>query len=482
MPAMAALGACDGSGGRAELTLCLWLSTSYFFMFVAYVAAQTLASTLPVPPPASGTVAISIVYWAFAFSSLWSPLLVHRVGAKACIQASFAMYGTFIAAWMYPRWWTLYPGAAMVGLAASPLWVSQGILITHFAQVYARRRGEEDASAHVGYFNGIFQCFLVLTGVAGNLMSSIVFDMDRKGKSTGASATAAVPQSTVFLLFSIYLLCVVIAIVCAAWNLPTTATVEAERVRYNLVVDGAEKLPTLWTTFNIMKQPRMLLMLPIFGAMGWIYSFVSADFTKGVIEPVLGERAIGAAMAVFYVACAVVSISVGRISDLVGRPTVICFSALLLYITLAVLKWQQPTSALAVYVLAVVIGAGLQSLRTPLAAQMSANYCDDIEAAFAATEMVTSIVGALGYLAATRISLDAKLDVAAVACAFGFACYYLESSMRGVSSNDDEGGGGSSSGKPKARAEARLARPPPLGARLCDQLLFQERRRAGTAS
>ena len=122
-------------GGRAALRSCLWLSVSYFFTFVAYLAAQTLASTLPIPPPASGTVAISIIYWAFTFSSLWSPLLVHHVGPKPCILASFAMYATFIAANMYPRWWTLYPGALMVGLAASPLWVSQGILITHFGAV-----------------------------------------------------------------------------------------------------------------------------------------------------------------------------------------------------------------------------------------------------------------------------------------------------------------------------------------------------------
>jgi hypothetical protein len=122
-------------GGRAALRSCLWLSVSYFFTFVAYLAAQTLASTLPIPPPASGTVAISIIYWAFTFSSLWSPLLVHHVGPKPCILASFAMYATFIAANMYPRWWTLYPGALMVGLAASPLWVSQGILITHFGAI-----------------------------------------------------------------------------------------------------------------------------------------------------------------------------------------------------------------------------------------------------------------------------------------------------------------------------------------------------------
>ena len=334
----------DNTGGRTELVLCLCLSTSYFFMFLAYIAAQTLAATLPIPPPASGTVAISIVYWAFTFSSLWSPLLVHRVGAKACIQVSFAMYGTFIAANMYPRWWTLYPGAAMVGLAASPLWVSQGILITHFAQVYARRRGEGDASAHVGYFNGIFQCFLVLTGVAGNLLSSVVFDAGSQQSSGGVPA--AVPQSTVNCLFGIYLACVVAAIVCAAWTLPTTATVGAERIRYNLVAKGDAKLPTIWTTLNIMQQPRMLLILPVFGAMGWIYSFVSADLTKGVIEPVLGERAVGTVMAVFYLACAVVSISVGRISDLLGRPVVLCFSALLIFATIGVLKWQVSWLAL----------------------------------------------------------------------------------------------------------------------------------------
>ena len=44
----------------------------------------------------------------------------------------------------------------MVGLAASPLWVSQGILITHFAMLFAEKRGDADGTAHVGFFNGIF--------------------------------------------------------------------------------------------------------------------------------------------------------------------------------------------------------------------------------------------------------------------------------------------------------------------------------------
>jgi hypothetical protein len=327
----------------------------------------------------------------------------------------------------------------------------------------------------VGYFNGIFQGFLVLTGVAGNLLSSLVFDLDRAAAAAGTDAAAssasgpsdgssqsaggggstAVPQSTVFLLFALYLVCVVLAIVCATCTLPTTAMVEVERERYGLVVKGAGKLPSLWTTVNIMKQPRMLLILPIFGAMGWIYSFVSADFTKGVIEPVMGERAIGQVMAVFYVACAVVSVSVGRVSDLLGRPAVLCFAALLIFITFGVLKWQPPADSFAVYALAVTIGTGLQSLRTPLAAQMSANYRDDIEAAFAATEMVTSVVGALGYLAATSMSLDMKLNIATATCVVGFGCYYVDASLHAAGGDAVEGGGGA-----EPSLEARLLNAP----------------------
>jgi|EP01047_Picozoa_sp_COSAG01_P057112 MFS family permease len=490
-------------------------------MFVAYVSAQTLASTLPIPPPASGTVAISLVYWFFTFSSLWSPLLVHHVGAKPCVVGSFVMYGTFIAANMYPRWWTLYPGAAMVGLAASPLWVSQGILITHFAQMYARARGEDDVSAHVGLFNGIFQSFLVLTGVAGNVLSSVVFDTDGGGGGGGTgsshsgvlSAAAAttqsttVPQSTVFLLFAVYLGSVGCAILCALGTLPSTATVEAERRLHGLAVAGSEKMPTIWTTLQILRQPRMLLLLPTFAAMGWLYAFVSANFTKDVIEPALGERSVGYVMAVFYVACAVVSISVGRISDVVGRPVVIGFSALCVGVTVGYLRWMPPpTGALAIYALAVTIGVGMQSLRTPLAAQMSANYRDDIEAAFACTEMVTSVVGALGYLSAATMSEEHRLDIAALLCLLGFSCYYLEDWYR-CSSNVSlgtpstvaaEGVADTATGQQQARHRTappppsstsqpllghdeamlltsvtvrRQRRLPPLGARLCDQLL-----------
>lgn len=82
-----------------------------------------------------------------------------------------------------------------------------------------------------------------------------------------------------------------------------------------------------------------------------------------------------------YTASAIVSVSVGRISDIVGRPTVLIFAALCIFTMLWVLKYRAPTDTFTIYALAIIIGTGIQTLRTPLAAQMSANYRDDIVSA-----------------------------------------------------------------------------------------------------
>jgi hypothetical protein len=186
----------------------------------------------------------------------------------------------------------------MVGLAASPLWVSQGILITHFAMLFAEKRGDADGTAHVGFFNGIFSAFMVMTGVVGNLVSSFVFngyngacasgdgggggdDGSASSSSTAgdAGAAVAVPQSAVDGLFSIYLLSTALAVLTATLTLPSMETVRAEREKYNMVDEG-KVVPSLWMTLQLLVQPRMFLLAPIYGAQGLIGAFLSANFTR----------------------------------------------------------------------------------------------------------------------------------------------------------------------------------------------------------
>jgi len=426
-----------GRPGYGELKSCVALSTCYFFMFSAWNSAQTLASTLPIPPPASGNTAMFIVYLTFAFSSFVSPVIVHSVGAKRCVTVSFCMYGTYIAANMYPRWWTLYPGACNVGFAASPLWVSQGILITHFAMVYAHKRGEADVTGHVGFFNGIFGMFMLLTGVSGNLISSAVFSLsDATGDDCegAANETAGavveddeVPQSVVDTLFAIYLFSVACGVVMAQMTLPAQEDMFSQREEYHLAVDdGKPNHPSLWTTVKMLKQPRMYLLGPIYAGQGLVMAFISAAFTKDVIEPNLGECNVGYVMAANSAAAAAVSINIGKLTDQFGRPAVMAFAVGCIMTMIVCLRWAPPTSSVGIYILGIIIGVGLASLRTPLSAQLSANYRDDTEAAFAASEMFSNVGACAGFLFADSLSLDTQLDLGAVLCLLGFAGYFAE--------------------------------------------------------
>ena len=100
-----------------------------------------------------------------------------------------------------------------------------------------------------------------------------------------------------------------------------------------------------------------------------------------MIEPNMGECNVGYVMAANYMASAVVSISIGRVSDLVGRPAVMGFAFTCLAIMFGVLKYSPPTSTFGIYSLAIVIGLGAAAIRTPLSAQLSANFLDNTECA-----------------------------------------------------------------------------------------------------
>ena len=114
----------------------------------------------------------------------------------------------------------------------------------------------------------------------------------------------------------------------------------------------------------------------------------------------MGECNVGYVMAANYMASAVVSISIGRVSDLVGRPAVMGFAFTCLavntftnvpaglrlhtrwrvsQIMFGVLKYSPPTSTFGIYSLAIVIGLGAAAIRTPLSAQLSANFLDNTE-------------------------------------------------------------------------------------------------------
>jgi hypothetical protein len=76
--------------------------------------------------------------------------------------------------------------------------------------------------------------------------------------------------------------------------------------------------------------------------------------------------------------------------------------------------------------MAIIVGFGSSAVRTPLSAQLSANFRGKTEAAFAASEMCGTSFSAAGFLFAKYFSLHTKLQLAAVLCVPGFGAYFVE--------------------------------------------------------
>jgi hypothetical protein len=134
----------DTDGLDKEIVSTLLLGAGFFFTFTAWHSAQNLQSSLHFPSGVSGTTSLDIVYSLLPVGYLFGPPIVRIVGLKRTIAVAMAMYGTFIGgicirimnrcaegvhagANIYPRWWTIYPAACLVGLACGPLFVAQNV-------------------------------------------------------------------------------------------------------------------------------------------------------------------------------------------------------------------------------------------------------------------------------------------------------------------------------------------------------------------
>lgn len=218
-----------GGGGRREVVGALTLSFGFFFTFTAWHSAQNLQSSLPLHAGVNGTLALAIVYSLLGPGNIIAPAVVRWLGLKLAILLPMGMYSTFIAANMYPRWWTIYPAAALVGLACPPLFVAQNTILTQLSLRYARLNGFADETARVGMFQGIFTSIFMGTQVCGNTFYSLFFlsaansGTERIGSSSGSGGSSTVPaapsQHTIVLLFGIYFCLVMFGIVVVALGL-----------------------------------------------------------------------------------------------------------------------------------------------------------------------------------------------------------------------------------------------------------------------
>ena len=104
---------------RLLLKNLLVIGFGWIFQFTAYTSISNLQSSLN-SDDGLGTISLSVIYVSIILSCIFLPsALIKQLGVKWTILLSQAAYLLYIAANLYPRYYTLLPAAIILGAGAA---------------------------------------------------------------------------------------------------------------------------------------------------------------------------------------------------------------------------------------------------------------------------------------------------------------------------------------------------------------------------
>ncbi|KAM3254733.1 hypothetical protein ACQJBY_048290 [Aegilops geniculata] len=401
-----------GAGTASQTRDLHLLSLAFFFVFLAYHAAQNLQSTVNTDGNL-GSISLGLLYTSFtAFSVVGSPV-VRAMGSRRALVLGTSGYLLFIAANLAPSWYTMVPASLYLGFTASIIWVGQGTYLTSAALSHARDNNLPDGPT-LGSFNGEFWGVFASTQVIGNLISLALL---RNGKD-GGSITGK------NLLFVVFLGCMIIGIVLMC------LLSKRDEKRDNSSTHSSFGAMLKYIVAPL-KDRRMILLIPLIAYSGLQQAFVWAVFTKSIVTPVLGISGVGGAMAIYGASDVVCSLVAGRFtSGLHSATFIVSVGAIVQAVVLFwLILFYSPMEGLLGAAIPLFIGAlwgvGDGVLNTQLSALLGLLFEDVKEAAFAQLKVWQSGAIAVIFFLSPSITLQAMLVLMAASLVISFGLFLL---------------------------------------------------------
>lgn len=97
--------------------------------------------------------------------------MIKKLTVKWTIVVSVSCYSTYIATQFYPEFYTLIPGAIIVGLGAAPMWSAKCTYLSQVGAIYGELTDSPVEPIIVKFF-GIFFLFFQSSTIWGNLIAS----------------------------------------------------------------------------------------------------------------------------------------------------------------------------------------------------------------------------------------------------------------------------------------------------------------------
>jgi MFS family permease len=386
------------------------LSVSFLFAFAPFSAIQNLESSLN-PQDKLGSTALATLYLVFTAGCFLAPAVVGSFGPKYTMVISSIFVCFFVMAHVKPSWFTLMPASASVGLWCAFMWTAQGVYITECAVGYAASKRGMDLSTALNTFNGIFWGLYQSNQIMGNIVSSIVL---RNGHS----------QETLLTLFIIFFSLAAIATVllCLLPNLSELAAASEQDERHSSskprskkANDVEKKIKTLeemvWSIFSLMKDPRMVLLAPMFFHIGISFGFLCSDFSKHLVLESLGIAHIGLVMCAFGGVDAIACLTVGKLVPLVGRGNVLLAAYGMYSVSfIFMMVWEVETNAyFYLYSVAMLYGVADGLFVTQIYAIIGERFQDSAEVAFALFRLWSGLGTSVAFFGSSAFAWHVKL-------------------------------------------------------------------------
>lgn len=394
---------------KRDVNLLCW---AFVLIFLAYGAVQNLESTMNTDGDL-GTISLGILYVSFAVFSVVASMVVKKLGSKNALVLGTTGYWLFIAANLKPSWYTMVPASLYLGFAASIIWVGQGTYLTSTANSHANDYNLHEGTV-IGKFNGVFWGMFASHQLVGNLVTLALLRDEEGGTTSGTT-----------LLLIVFLISMTLGTVLMCFLSKRNG--KEERLEGSDDTFSSSVGSLVKSMLNLLLDIRILLVIPLLAYSGLQQAFVWAEYTKEIVNPVLGEQGVGGAMAVYGVFDAISSLAAGRLTSDISSITLIVVAGAL--IQLIVLLWlllgYSVTGGLLGTLLPLLIGGlwgiGDGVLNTQLSALLGILFKHDLEGAFAQLKLWQSASIAVVFFISTSISFQAMLAIMLVALCISVA-------------------------------------------------------------
>ncbi|XP_033118766.1 protein unc-93 homolog A-like [Anneissia japonica] len=410
-------------------------SLAFLFLFTAFQALSNLQSSINCDD-GLGLASLSTIYVSLILSSMFLPSIVIRIlGLKWTLVASMSCYTLYSVANFWPGWGTLIPASALVGFSAAPLWSAKCTYLTTSGIKYGKLGGES-IDAVVNRFFGIFFLMFQSAQIWGNLISSLVLqqgpDNDFRNDGTqicgvndcpdteGSNITDCgddIEDKLVNTLMGIYTGCGLLAIFLIVVFLdpmePSQQTLEGG------------KCDLFMATLRLLKDKRLLFLIPITIYSGLEQAFIAGDFTKSFVTCSRGVGWVGYVMICYGVTDSVSSLLSGRVAKYTGRIPIFVSGAIAQAVIIIVFfTWVPEHEDLAfLFVVAAVWGFGDAIWQTQINAIYGVYFNDRQEAAFSNYRLWESVGFAASFAYSNFLCVSTKLAILVSFLAIGITSY-----------------------------------------------------------